>query len=148
MKKKILFGTVISATILVLISIAPTINANVSKPDIDILVENVTPTPFALVSQLITKLQNHKDIKNVESEDDLLRIIEGDEELNSIYEQIYGEDCGCNDGSQLGIWPFPIICLLLTPFIFSAVIFLLHGEFDIYVTIVFNLAGVFGCWGL
>ena len=71
-------------------------------------------TPIALVFQLIAKLRNHKDIQNVESEDDVLQIIEGDEELNSIFEQISGNDCECGDDSRLE-WNFPITCMLLLP---------------------------------
>jgi hypothetical protein len=51
------------------LSLSPSITANVSKPDIDIPVEDdVIPTPILLVFQLMTKLRNHKDILNVEIE--------------------------------------------------------------------------------
>ena len=66
-------------------------------------------TPIALVFQLIAKLRNHKDIQNVESEDDILQIIESDEELNSIYEQLSAYGCGCEDESTTEL-EFPIIC--------------------------------------
>lgn len=124
MKKKTLFVSVLAAIILILVSIAPSINADVSKPDIDVVEENVTPTPIALVLQLITKLRNHKDIQQLEEnidsvenvEDEILRIIESNEELNIIFEQLSGndEDCGCEDETTDLDFPF-FICLLLFP---------------------------------
>ena len=110
------------AVILLFIGVAFTssINANVSKSsvelssDIDVIEDDATP--IVLVLQLMTKLRNHPNIQNVETEDDVLRIIEGDEELNSIVEQLSAYDCGCDDEiSPLGIWPFPVICILLLP---------------------------------
>ena len=72
-----------------------------------------TATPIALVLQLIAKLRNHKDIQNVETENDVLQIIESDEELNSIVEQLSVEDCGCEDEETTeGEYPI-IICLIL-----------------------------------
>jgi len=96
------------------VAFAPNINADVSKQDTDVIEEDVTPTPMVLALQLMTKLRNHKDIENVESEDDVLQIIEGDEELNSIYEQLFVEDCGCEEQGTTE-WSFPIICGLLYP---------------------------------
>jgi len=76
-------------------------------------IDDATPTPIVLVLQLITKLRNHKDIQNVETEDDVLLIIENGEELNSIYEQLSGNDCGCEEESSVLEWKFPAICLIL-----------------------------------
>lgn len=79
MKKKILLGSITAVTLLILVSIAPSINANVSKSslepiaDVDVIEENATP--IVLVLQLITKLRNHKDIQSVETTfDDFITI--------------------------------------------------------------------------
>jgi len=104
------------------------ITANVSKPDIDVVEEDVTPTPIVLVLQLITKLRNYKEIQNVESEDDVLQIIESDEELNSIYEQLSGNDCDCEDDSSALEWRYPILCMFLYPLaiIATGILFAFH----------------------
>jgi len=54
------------------------------------------------------------------SEDDVLQIIEGDEELNTIYEQLSVEDCGCEDESSLE-WRYPVLCTFLYPFFIISV---------------------------
>jgi len=105
-----------------MLSVAPSINANVSDTFVDTPDDNVTP--IALVFQLISNLRNHKDIQNVETEDDVLRIIEDDEEIKSIYEQISDEDCGCEDESTLE-GNFPIICTILYP-VFIFALYLYH----------------------
>jgi len=105
------------AVILLFIGVAltPTTYGDFDKPDIEAIEEDVTPTPIVLVLQLITKLRNHKDIQNVETEDDVLQIIEEDEELNSIYEQLSGNDCGCEDDSSAFTWRYPVLCTFLYP---------------------------------
>ena len=94
------------------LALTPTTYADVDKPELEVIEEDVTPTPIVLVLQLINKLRNHKEIQNVESEDDVLRIIESDEELNSIYEQLFVEDCGCENEDSIG-WKFPVFCTVL-----------------------------------
>jgi len=125
MKKKTLFGSLIAGVMLVLVSIAPSINANVESlftetPQVE------KATPISLVLQLMAKLRNHKDIQNVESEDDVLQIIEGDEELNNIVEQLSGDDCGCEDDSTR-LWNFPVICTILFPFAILAIMIAFMG---------------------
>ena len=108
------------AVILLFIGVAFTssINANVSKSSVELIadvdVKEENATPIVLVLQLMTKLRNHKDIQQVESEDDVLQIIENDEELYSIVEKLTVEDCGCEDDKPNG-WSFPVICTLLVP---------------------------------
>jgi len=117
MKKKILIGSIIAVVILTLVSFSSVVGYSSvkSNPSNTIITDEYdNPTPIVLVLQLITKLRNHKDIENVETGEDVLRIIESDEELNSIYEQLFVEDCGCEDDSRLE-WNFPITCMLLLP---------------------------------
>ena len=112
MKKKILFGSLLAVVLLVLLSFSPSITADVSKQDIDVVEDVATPTPLALAFQLMHKLRNYPEIQNVETEDELLQIIEGDEELNSIFEQLSTYSCGCEDDTTEFRWPFPIICFV------------------------------------
>jgi len=128
MKTKLVVGSIIAVVILVLVSFSPSITADVSKLGVDVVEEDVTPTPIVLVLQLIAKLRNHKDIQNVETEDDVLQIIEGDEKLNSIYEQLSAEDCGCEDDNSALDWRFPVICTFLYPLwmIAGGILFLFH----------------------
>jgi len=107
------------------LALTPTTYADVDKPELEVIEEDVTPTPIVLVLQLINKLRNHKDIQNIQTEDDVLRIIEGDEELNSIYEQLSGNDCGCEE--EISIVDFkdnPIICSILFAFVGGVIIFI------------------------
>jgi len=116
------------AVILLFIGVAFTssINANVSKssvePIADVDVKDDVATPIVLVFQLINKLRNHKDIQNIETEDDVLQIIESDEELNSIVERLSGDDCGCEDDSSTLEWKFPGICFILYPVFLIAIL--------------------------
>ena len=148
MNKKILIGSIIASVMLVLMSFSPSITANVSKPDIDVVEEDVAPTPIVLVLQLISKLRNHKDIENVETEDEILQIIEGDEELNSIVEQLSDEDCGCGEDNPTWerIWPFPVICLLLLPFLAIGMMAYLMAQVEFILVIMGLIGYTFNCW--
>jgi len=140
------------AVILLFIGVAFTssINANVSKSsvepiaDVDVIEENATPIVLAL--QLITKLRNHKDIQNVETEEDVLQIIEGDEELNSIFEQLSVDDCGCDEDSTTLDWSFPIICTLLVPLLWFSLIAYFMGGITILLEIVGFLDSKLNCF--
>jgi len=97
-------------------------------------------TPIVLVFQLISKLRNHKDIESVETEEDVLRIIEEDEELNNIFEQLSDEDCNCGEDVSPFEWPYPIICLVFGfPLILLALLAWAGGE-----SWVGEMVGVFG----
>jgi len=146
MKKRILFVSVISAIILVLVSFTPSITADVSKANMDVVEEDVTPTPIALALQLIAKLGNHKDIESVETEEDVFQIIEGDEELNSIYEQLSGSDCGCEDDTTTLEWGFTVICVLLVPWLPFALMLLLKGGYNLLGQIVGTIGLALNCW--
>ena len=118
MNNKILIGSIIAVVLLTLVSFSSVVGYNSvkSNPSNTIITDEYDSyTPIQLVLQLMTKLRNHKDIENVETEDDVLQIIEDDEELNSIYEQLSGDDCGCEDDTLALEWNFPIACMLLLP---------------------------------
>jgi len=140
------------AVILLFIGVAFTssINANVSKSsvetivDVDVKEENATP--IVLVLQLITKLRNHKDIESVETEDDVLQIIERDEELNSIYEQLSDEDCNCGEDVSPFEWPFPIICILLLPLWAFGMIAYFMGGPTFWGELAYRIGGIFNCF--
>jgi len=122
------------------VAVAPNINADVNKPIIDTPIEDVAPTPIVLALQLMTKLRNHKDIQNVETEDDVLQIIESDKELNSIVEQLSGNDCDCEDDTTPFEWPYPIICFVFGfPLILLALLAMAAGQ-----AWVGALVGIFG----
>jgi len=131
MKKKILIGSIIAVVLLTLVSFSSVVGYSSvkSNPSITIITDEYdSPTPIQLVLQLITKLRNHKDIQNAESEDEVLRIIEGDEELNSIYEQLSADDCDCISETDSNVElqdKYPVICYLL--FLLYYPIFLIFG---------------------
>jgi len=139
------------------IAFAIPINANVSKSslnpvsDIEVL-EKDNATPIALVFQLIAKLRNHKEIKELEAnidsvdnvQDEILRIIEGDEELNRIVEQLSGEDCGCEDATTE--WDFPVLCLLLTPLALIAVFLIINNIGDFILQIISFIGLTLNCF--
>ena len=127
------------------VAVAPNINADFDKSDLELEEEDVTPTPFFLAFQLITKLRNYKDIENVETEGDVLRIIEGDEELNSMYEQLSVEDCGCEDDTTSLEWRFPVICMLLFPMFVIGVMVYMMGQVDLLLVIVLVIGMPLNC---
>jgi len=131
------------------VAVAPTIYADVDKPELEVE-EDVTPTPIALVFQLIAKLRNHKDIENVETEEEVLQIIESDEELNSIYEELsaYG-DCGCEDESSPLEWSYPFTCTLMFPFFMVSYIAWLMTPYAIVKIIYWSwlsIGDTLNCW--
>ena len=120
MNKKILIGSILAVVLLTLVSFSSVVGYSSvkSNPSNTIITDEYdNATPIQLVFQLMTKLRNHKDIESVETEDDVIRIIEEDEELNSIYEQLSVEDddCGCEDDSSTLEWRFPVLCTFLYP---------------------------------
>ena len=146
MRKKILIGSIIAVVLLVLMSFSPSINANVSKPDYEVMEEDVLTTPIALVLQLINKLRNHKDIQNIESEDDLLQIIEEDEELKSIVGKLKSFDCSCEDDITELRWPFPVICWLLLPFFMFGLMQVMMTGDDTFITIIWFIGKPLNCF--
>jgi len=145
MNKKIVLGSILAVVILVLMSFSPSITANVSNPDKDMVEEDVIQTPIVLVLQLITKLRNHKDIQNVESEDELLQIIEGDEELNIIFETLKSFDCGCEVDEYPLDGRYPFICLLLAPFGIISILLWISVGILWFGQIVYDIGSRFNC---
>jgi len=150
MKKKILICSIIAVVILTLVSFSSVVGYSSvkSNPSITIITDEYdNPTPIVLVLQLIAKLRNHKDIENVESEDELLQIIESDAELNSIYEQLSNndDDCGCEDDSSTLEWRFPVICMLLFPIFVLGLIVYMMGQNDLILVIVLVIGMPLNC---
>ncbi len=150
MRKKILIGSIIAVALLTLVSFSSVVGYSSvkSNPSNTIITDEYdNPTPIQLVFQLISKLRNHKDIQNVESEDDVLQIIEGDEELNSIFEQLSGNDCGCEDDTtpELEERRWFIVCMFLAPiWIFSVILTIGTGE-SFLEDIVYPITEIFNC---
>jgi len=100
MNKKIIIVSILAVALLTLVSFSSVVGYSSVKSNSDntiITDEYDNPTPIQLVFQLISKIRNHKDIQNIKTEDDVLRIIEEDEELNNIFEQLSENDCDCED---------------------------------------------------
>jgi len=137
------------AVILLFIGLAltPTTYGDFDKPDIEVIEEDVEPTPIVLVLQLMTKLRSNKDIQYVETEDDVLQIIEGDEELNSIVEQLSGEDCGCEDDykPELEGRRWWIVCIFLFPIWFISAIITIGTGQPFLENIVYAISEIFNC---
>jgi len=128
------------------VAFAIPINANVSKSSLEPVTDiEEDATPIALVFQLIAKLRNHKDIQNVETEDELLQIIEGDEELNSIYEQLSGDDCGCDEDNSALEWSFPVICILLIPLYAVSWYAYMMGGFYFPLQLMYTIGSALNC---
>jgi hypothetical protein len=102
-------------------------------------------TPIQLVFLLINKVRFHKDFQNVESEEDVMLIIEEDSELNSIVEKLESFDCGCED-EEYPVWRFWGICIFLLPFVNIGLrIYVVTGDNSILNF--FGYIGLgFNCW--
>jgi len=149
MNKKILIGSILAVVLLTLVSFSSVVGYSSvkSNPSNTIITdESDSYTPIVLALQLIAKLRNHKDIESVETEDDVLRIIEEDEELNSIFEQISGNDCDCEDDVTPFEWPFPIICFVFGfPLILLALLAWAGGQSWVG-DMVWVFGGIFNCF--
>ena len=143
MNKKILIGSIIAVALLTLVSFSSVVGYSSvkSNPSNTIITDEYdNPTPIQVVFQLIAKLRNHKDIENVETEDDVLQIIKDDEELNSIVEQLSVDDCNCGEDVTPFEWGYPIICFIFGfPLILLALLAYAAGQPGVGA-----LVGVFG----
>ena len=113
------------------IAISPSIYADRDKVSFEPIIENDSInydgyTPIQIIFLLIKRLCNHKDMQDIESEDDVLNIIESGAELNGIIVKLKSFDCGCGDESNLK-WSFPIICFLIGPLAIISMI--IHYKF-------------------
>jgi len=147
MKKKILIGSILAVALLTLVSFSSVVGYSSvkSNPSNTIITDEYDSyTPIKLVFQLIAKLRNHPNIQNVETEDEILQIIEGDEALNSIYEELsaYG-DCGCEDDTTPLEWKYPVICLLIFPLTWVALYLYFVGGFS-WLSWLAEIVGVIG----
>ena len=106
MNKKMVSGCILSTTLLILLSIAPTIYADIDTISIDIKPDSDTYdydgyTPIKLVFLLISKLLYHKDIQMVDSVDDVEQLVEHDAEISGIFGELMSYNFGCEEGSTL-----------------------------------------------
>jgi len=148
MKKKILIGSIIAVALLTLVSFSSVVGYNSVKDTQEEIIKDEYEgyTPIALVLQLISKLHNHKDIENVETENDVLQIIEGDAELNIIVEKLKSFGCGCEDETESQI-DNETICKILG--ILSIIPFLrvlLTGSYGIFGLILDYFWFIFECY--
>ena len=148
--------SIIVACVIVLASFTNVVGVQTVESSNHILVKD-TVTPIEWVFLLIAKLRNHKDIQefeeNIDSVDnvegEILRIIEGDEELNSIAKQLSGEDCGCEDESLPLEWTFPVICLFLFPLVMLFTVAHLMTGIDLPFYIMMTIGSILNCmWQL
>ncbi len=100
---------------------APFINADVSKPDLDISVEeNAISIEFELqrIKELVQSIDLWKIIVNPDAVVDTLEEVSSileEEDVRNYIEKSSDEDCGCEDDSSAFEWMFPMICSLLFP---------------------------------
>ena len=148
--KRILIGSIIAVALLTLVSFSSVVGYSNVKSNLSntiITDEYDNATPIQLVFQLIAKLRNHPNIQNVETEDDVLKIIEGDEELNAIVEKLKSFDCGCEDDykPELEGRRWFIVCIFLAPiWIFSVILTIGTGQ-PFLENIVYAISEIFNC---
>ena len=117
--------TIVCAVIFILVSVsvAPSINAEIDYQPLQTISDDNTfdydgYTPIKLVFLLISKLLNHEQIQMVESVDDVEQLVKSDVELSGIFEELMSCSCGCEDSSLLE-WNYPVICgIFFIPFLF------------------------------
>ena len=132
------------------LAVSPSIYADKDKVSLEPISDNDTfdyyeYTPIQLVFLLINKLRNYRGVEYVESEEDVMLIIEEDSELNSIVEKLESFDCGCED-EEYPVWRFWGICILLLPFVNIGLrIYVVTGDNSILNF--FGYIGLgFNCW--
>ena len=149
MNNKILLGSIIAVVLLTLVSFSSVVGYSSvkSNPSNTIITDEYdNPTPIQLVLQLIAKLRNHKDIENVETEDDVLKIIKNDNELSGIIEELKRYSCDCEDEEpELEGRRWFIVCTILIPiWLFSVLITWGTGQ-SFFEDIAFAISEIFNC---
>ena len=135
------------ATLVILLffglALSPSIYADNSKVSLD-----TTPefdydgyTPIQLVFLLINKLRYYEGI---ESEEDVLEIIESDAELSGIVEELKSYSCGCEDDTTE--WSFPVICTFLVPFMMLSLFLYFIAGITVFGQIIGTIGGMFNCF--
>jgi hypothetical protein len=147
MKTEILIGCILAVALLTLVSFSNVVGYNVVKDTQEEIIkdEHEDYPPISLVLQLISKLRNHKDIENVETENDVLEIIESDVELSDIVEELESYRCGCGDETSLG-WSFSVICLVLYPTLYVYLFFDLMLHITLPMDIIILIGEIFNCF--
>lgn len=137
------------------LALAPSINADVRKQDLDVIEEDYV-APIELEVQRIRDLVQSIDLRKiivnpdavVDTMVEISTIIEENENVRNYIEKSSDEDCGCEGESALE-WRFPAICTLLYPLlVVSAVIFLAFHIRTFYIFME-NLGSALNCyWAL
>ena len=148
MKKYLVLGVIL---LFVGLAISPSINADNDK----LFIKKISDTdkfdydgytPIQLVFLLINKVHNYKDIQYIESEEDVLQIINSDAELNGIIEELKSYSCGCKEENIEFEWPFPVLCIFLLPFHNWGI--RLYAVFNIewFLEFMLDIGLIFNCW--
>ena len=147
MKKSPLIGISIAvACVIVLVSFANVVGVQTVESSNHTLVRGDSKS-IVLAFQLINKLRNYPDIQNVETEDEILQIIEGDEELNSIVEKLKSFDCGCEGDykPELERRRWWIVCIFLFPIWLISVLITIGTAQPFLENIVYAISEIFNC---
>jgi len=140
------------ATLVILLFLGLAVSTSIYADRDKVSIETTTEfdydgyTHIQLVFLLINKLRYYKGVEYVESEDDVLQIIEDDAELSGIVEEVKSFDCGCVENSL--DWKFPIICNILYPIKEIASNIWKIGGFLIPIYIMVFLGTIFNCYWL
>ena len=92
-----------------------------------------------ILSKTISKAKMHSMIEkyqltNQDVQKEINAVIEKDTTLNREMKQISDLRCDC-ENKNAGLWHFPILCALLVPFLFLAIIYNLSTWREIFMTI-------------
>ena len=141
MKNRILVVLILFLFVGVIIS--PSINADKNKVSIEI-----TPkffyedyTQIQLVFLLINKLRYYECI---ESEEDVLEIIESDAELSGIVEELKCFDCGCEEETLE--WPFPYFCRFILIFFIISILPVIQNRNPSLYLLIDDIGEIFNCY--
>lgn len=131
------------------VTFAPSISANISKPESELHFDATFKESFSRLIQAMppkTKFEKFKNDKTylLSLQKQLMTIIKNDVTLNSILMKNQNNECVCTDDSTLLEWDFPVTCLLLLP-IFIPIFYVFFLSKFTYGSLLFhwiNLIGV------
>ena len=144
MQKKILVVSMFAVALLTLVSFSSAVGYNVVKNTQEEIIKDEYEeyTPLALVLQLISKLNNYNDI---ETENDVLQIIESDAELSDIIENLESFNCGCEDEKTLD-GDYFFICWYLWFIGIIGAFILLVWDIPFIFDYIWDLGEYYNCW--
>jgi len=103
-----------------------------------------------MLSKIISKSRMHSmveqyQLNNQVVQKEITAVIEKDATLNREFTQLSNSKCDCENENTTPLWNFPVLCLLLIPFLIIALWLAFHGGDTFLGEIIVAIASVLNC---